>query len=127
MWTKTTLRLSETNTLTQSSLWSLLRRLVYFVEECSFNREPRIPGPDARYICGQYGMRGHKTRGGGRTTGYEASLNVFWCGGCRSLCRLARCGSKGQYSVCAAGPARSARLARTGRASIWDADEDREE
>src|SRR5918997_1098411 len=73
MWTKTTLRLSETNTLTQSSLWSLLNRLVYFAEEWSFNREPSIPGPAGRQICGHYGIRGYKMPGGRRTAGYEAS------------------------------------------------------
>jgi hypothetical protein len=65
-----------------------------------------------------WGRANHRLRG---------LLNVFWCKERRWLCRLARCGSKGQYSVYAAGPASSARLARTGRASIWDADEDREE
>src|SRR5687768_3600001 len=52
MWTKTTLRLSETNTPTQSSLWTLLTRLVYFAEESSFKREPRIPDPAGQYITG---------------------------------------------------------------------------
>src|SRR5215204_6550449 len=73
MWTKTTLRLSETNTLAQSFLWIFLNHLVYFAGESSFNREPRILGPACRQICGQYGIRGYKTRGGRRTTGYEAS------------------------------------------------------
>src|SRR5215210_796371 len=73
MWTKTTLRLSETNTLTLSFLWTFLTRLVYFAEESSFNREPRILGPAGRRICGQYGIRGYKTRGGRRTKGYNAS------------------------------------------------------
>src|SRR5215203_564636 len=73
MWTKTTLRLSETNTLTQSSLWIFLDRLVYFAEESSFNLEPGILGPAGRQICGQDGIGGYKTRGGRRTTGYEAS------------------------------------------------------
>src|SRR5215213_11758449 len=44
-----------------------------------------------------------------------------------ALCRLACCGSKRQYIVCAAGPAWSARLARTGLGSIRDADEDQKQ
>src|SRR5829696_6450444 len=51
-------------------------------------------------------------------------LNILWRG---SSCQLAYCGSKGQYSVSAAGSAWSARLARTGLGSIRDVDEDQEE
>src|SRR5215211_9545956 len=74
MWTKTTLRLSETNTPAQSSLLTSLTRLVYCAEESSFNREPRMPGPAGRQICGLYGIRGYEMRCGRQgTTGYEAS------------------------------------------------------
>src|SRR5215213_6082556 len=52
------------------------------------------------------------------------TLNILWRG---SSCRLACCGGKGQYSVSAADPAWSARLARTGLGSIRDADEDQKE
>src|SRR5215211_8518029 len=125
MWTKTTLRLSETNTPSQSSLSIFLTRIVYFGEESSFNREPRIPGPAGRQICSLYGIRGYKKRVvDGEPQVTRPTLNILWRG---SSCRLACCGGKGQYSVSAADPAWSARLARTGLGSRRDADEDQKE
>src|SRR5215218_682641 len=103
MWTKISLWLSETNTLSQPFLWISLPRLVYFAQESSFNREPRIPGPAGRYICGLYGIRSTK-RGAvdGELQDTRPPLNILWRG---SSCRLVCCGGKGQYSVSAAGPA----------------------
>src|SRR5215204_4764095 len=110
MWTKTTLRLSETNTPAQSFLWNVLNRLVYFAEQSSFNREPRIPVPAGRKICAQYGISGYKTRDGRRTTGKEATPEhpLGW------IVVPACCGGKGQYSVSAAG--------KPGRAGWLDPD-----
>src|SRR5215211_3902500 len=100
MWTKTTLRLSETNTPSQSSLSIFLTRIVYFGEESSFNREPRIPGPAGRQICSLYGIRGYKKRVvDGEPQVTRPTLNILWRG---SSCRLACCEGKRQYSVSAA-------------------------
>src|SRR5687767_1872050 len=121
MWTKTTLRLSETNTPAQSSLWMFLTRLVYFAlqRKALSSVNLRYPtSPADKYVDSMVSVDTKRVVDGEPWI-TSPPLNILWRG---SLC--ACYGVKGQYSLSAADPERSA---RTGIYSIRDVDEDREE